>query len=93
MATAKIEPKIYVVTNTATGEARLVEASTKAAAVGFVAAGTFKADRATQRQLVEAIQAGAVVESAVKVEASPAEKAFNEVVGQADEPEIETTEA
>lgn len=73
MATAKIEPKIYVVTNTTTGEARLVEASAKTAAVGFVAAGTFRADRATQRQLVEAIQSGAVVESAVKAgEPTPA---------------------
>jgi len=80
MATAKVEPKIYIVTNTSTGEARLIEATTKTTAVAFASVGLFTAERAGQRQLVEAIKAGATVESALKP--SIEEAAFNEAVAE-----------
>lgn len=70
-------PKIFVVSDLTSGDARLVRAISAPAAIQHVIAGKFDASVATQDQLVAALSAG------VKVEDSSA-------APTADEPENET---
>lgn len=64
MASSK---RIYVVKPAnGEGDERLVEASNKTQAVGFVARNHFKANLASQAELVELVTAGVKVEKAVE---------------------------
>lgn len=57
-------PKIFVVSDLTSGDARLVRAISAPAAIQHVIAGKFDAAVATQDQLVAAVSAGVKVEDA-----------------------------
>ncbi len=67
-------PKIFVVSDLTSGDARLVRAISAPAAIQHVIAGKFDAAVATQDQLVAALSAGVKVEdpSAASVAGEPA---------------------
>ncbi len=75
MAAKKLAPKIYVVTDKLTGDARLVEAVSKAGAVNHVVANNFTASVATQQQLVDAVRAGVEIEKSAKEDEPQADQA------------------
>lgn len=59
-----LEPKPYIVTEVSTGKVRLINASTKTAALAFVAKQSFTASAAKPAEMYKLAQAGLQLEKA-----------------------------